>query len=86
MVEVIQMFLQCTIGAQISGKVKCTSCVKKTGWKVDEVKKVKEKQGRGERQGEGAHARTKKRGLSLSNHQLVESFDVQKVLLDSSSC
>ena len=27
------------------------------------------------------HASTKKRGLSLSNRQLVESFDVQKVLL-----
>ena len=42
MVEVIQMFLQCTIGAQISGKVKCTSCVKKTGWKVDEEQKSEE--------------------------------------------
>ena len=44
--------IKTTIGAQISGIVKCTSCVKKTGWKVGEekkVKKVKEKQAGGER-------------------------------------
>ena len=38
--------IRTTIGAQISGKVKCTCCMKKTGWKVGEerkVKKVKEK-------------------------------------------
>ena len=33
--------IKTTIGAQISGKVKCTSCVKKTGWKVGEEQKVK---------------------------------------------
>ena len=41
--------IKTTISAQISGKVKCTSCVKKTVWKVGEeqkVKKVKEKRKR----------------------------------------
>ena len=34
--------IKTTIGAQIPGKVKCTSCVKKTGWKVGEEKKSEE--------------------------------------------
>ena len=78
--------IKTTIGAQISGKVKCTSCVKKTGWKVGEeqkVKKVKESREEEKDREEHMHARTKKRELSLSNRQLVESFDVQKVLLHS---
>ena len=48
------------------------------------MKKVKEsREEEKDREKEHMHARTKKRGLSLSNRQLVESFDVQKVLLHS---
>ena len=78
--------IKTTIGAQISGKVKCTSCMKKTGWKVGEVKKGKEKQRKRRKIGRRSTCKDQEEGLSLSNHQLVESFDVQKVLLHSSSC
>ena len=60
--------IKTTIGAQISGKLKCTSCVKKTGWKVGEEKKVKEserKMGGGERYREKEHMQGPRRGGSL---------------------
>ena len=59
--------IKTTIGAQISGKVKCTSCVKKTGWKVGEeqkVKKVKESREE-ETDREKEHMQGPRRGDSL---------------------
>ena len=77
--------IETTIGAQISGKVKCTSCVKKTRWKVGEEQKSEEserKTGKRRKIGRSTY-KDQEEGLSLSNRQLVESFDVQKVLLHS---
>ena len=63
------MFLQCTMGAQISGKLKCTSCMKKTGWKVSEeqkVKKVQKKNREEEKDREKEHMQEPRREPSAS--------------------